>query len=347
MKKRNSTFTIMRRELSAYFTNPAAYIVTGLYLLLSGILFFSTFFLNGRAELRNYFSIMPLLLSLFVPALTMRLFSEELRSGSFETLFTLPVTEAQIVIGKFLAAFITSAAMICPTIFYAVTAKVFGQVDAGPIFCGFLGSLLLCALYSAIGIFASGMTKNQIIAFFTALAISFALTLVGSLLVFLPAPLVKFFSWASATTHFQSIARGIVDSRDIIYFASVAALFLLLTVRRFVINWTKEHSIDFALALAILALANAAADKAFVRADLTGQRMYSLSKASKELVGSLQEPLTVNAFFSADLPAPYNSVDQYLRDLLQEYKSQANKNFSYKFFDMSKEESEDAQRPFG
>ncbi len=347
MKKRNSTFTIMRRELSAYFTNPAAYIVTGLYLLLSGILFFSTFFLNGRAELRNYFSIMPLLLSLFVPALTMRLFSEELRSGSFETLFTLPVTEAQIVIGKFLAAFITSAAMICPTIFYAVTAKVFGQVDAGPIFCGFLGSLLLCALYSAIGIFASGMTKNQIIAFFTALAISFALTLVGSLLVFLPAPLVKFFSWASATTHFQSIARGIVDSRDIIYFASVAALFLLLTVRRFVINWTKEHSIDFALALAILALANAAADKAFVRADLTGQRMYSLSKASKELVGSLQEPLTVNAFFSADLPAPYNSVDQYLRDLLQEYKSQANKNFSYKFFDMSKEESEDAARSYG
>ena len=347
MKKRNSTFTIMRRELSAYFTNPAAYIVTGLYLLLSGILFFSTFFLNGRAELRNYFSIMPLLLSLFVPALTMRLFSEELRSGSFETLLTLPVTEAQIVIGKFLAAFITSAAMICPTIFYAVTAKVFGQVDAGPIFCGFLGSLLLCALYSAVGIFASGMTKNQIIAFFTALAISFALTLVGSLLVFLPAPLVKFFSWASATTHFQSIARGIVDSRDIIYFASVAALFLLLTVRRFVINWTREHSIDFALALAILALANAAAGKAFVRADLTGQRMYSLSKASKELVGALQEPLTVNAFFSADLPAPYNSVDQYLRDLLQEYKSQANKNFNYKFFDMSKEESEDAARSYG
>lgn len=347
MKKRNSTFTIMRRELSAYFTNPAAYIVTGLFLILSGILFFSTFFLNGRAELRNYFSILPLLLSLFVPALTMRLFSEELRSGSFETLLTLPVTEAQIVIGKFLAAFITSAAMLCPTLFYAVTARVFGQVDLGPIFCGFLGSLLLCALYSAIGIFSSGMTKNQIIAFFTALAISFALTLVGTLLVFLPAPLVKFFAWASATTHFQSIARGIVDSRDIIYFAALTALFLLLTIKRFVINWTKEHSIDFALAVAILILANVAASGAFVRADLTGQKMYSLSKASKELVGSLQEPLNVNVFFSSDLPAPYNSVDQYLRDLLQEYKSQANKNFNYKFFDMNKEESEDAARSYG
>ncbi|MBO4547376.1 MAG: Gldg family protein [Treponema sp.] len=347
MKKHNATWTIMRRELAAYFTNPAAYIVTGLYLLLAGILFFSTFFLNGRAELRNYFSIMPLLLSLFVPALTMRLFSEELRSGSFETLLTLPVTEAQIVIGKFFAAFITSAAMICPTLFYAVTARVFGHPDAGPIFCGFAGALFLCALYSAVGIFASGMTKNQIIAFFTALAISFALTLVGSLLVFLPAPLVKFFSWASATTHFQSVARGIIDTRDIIYFASFTALFLLLTVRKFVINWTKEHSIDFALAVVILALANIAAGKTFVRADLTGQKMYSLSKASKELVANLQEPLTVNAFFSADLPAPYNSVDQYMRDLLQEYKSQANKNFNYKFFDMSKEESEDAARSYG
>ena len=193
MKKRNSTFIIMRRELCAYFTNPAAYIVTGLFLVFSGILFFSTFFLNGRADLRNFFSLLPMLLSLFVPALTMRLFSEELRSGSFETLMTLPVTEAQVVLGKFLAAFITSAAMLCPTIFYAVTARVFGQPDIGPLIGGYIGSLFLCAAYSAVGIFASGTTKNQIIAFFEALAICFALTLLGPLLVFLPAPLTRFF----------------------------------------------------------------------------------------------------------------------------------------------------------
>ena len=337
----------MKRELGAYFTNPAAYIVTGLFLLLSGILFFSTFFLNGRAELRNFFSLLPLLLSLFVPALTMRLFSEELRSGSFETLMTLPVTEAQVVLGKFLAAFVSSASMIFPTLFYAVTARVFGKPDIGPILCGYIGSLFLCALYSAIGLFASGNAKNQIIAFFTALGISFALTLAGTLLVFLPAPLVKFFAWASATSHFQSIARGIVDSRDILYFAALTALFLLLTVKRFSINWTKEKSIDFVLVIVILALANLAGSKAFLRADLTSQKVYSLSKASKELIGSLQEPLNVNVFFSNDLPAPYNSVDQYLRDILQEYKSHANKNFNYKFFDMSKEESEEAARSYG
>lgn len=346
MKKRNSTFIIMRRELCAYFTNPAAYIVGGLFLIFSGILFFSTFFLNGRAELRNYFSLLPILLSLFAPALTMRLFSEELRSGSFETLMTLPVTEAQVVIGKFLAAFVTSAAMILPTLFYVVTACVFGQPDAGPIVGGYIGALFLCAAYSAVGIFASGMTKNQIIAFFTALAICFALTLLGSLLVFLPAPLVKFFSWASATTHFQSIARGIVDSRDILYFAALASVFLLLTVRKFVVNWTKENSVDLILALVILALANLAGNGAFFRCDLTSQKVYSLSKASKELVGNLQEPLGVNVFFSADLPAPYNNVEQYLRDILLEYKNAGNKNFNYKFYDMSKQESEEAARSY-
>ena len=347
MNKKNSTFIIMRRELAAYFTNPAAYIVSGLFLIFSGILFFSTFFLNGRAELRNFFSLLPLLLSLFVPALTMRLFSEELRSGSFETLMTLPVTEAQVVVGKFLAAFITSAAMILPTLFYVVTACVFGKPDAGPIVGGYVGALFLCASYSAVGIFASGITKNQIIAFFTALALCFALTLLGTLLVFLPAPLVRFFAWLSATTHFQSISRGIVDSRDILYFAALCAVFLLLTVRRFVINWTKENSVDLLLALVILALANLAGSRAFFRADLTSQKVYSISKASKELVGNLQEPLTVNAFFSSDLPAPYNSVEQYLRDLLLEYKNSANKNFDYKFFDMNKEESQEAARSYG
>ena len=347
MKKRNSTFIIMRRELCAYYTNPAAYIVTGLFLIFSGILFFSTFFLNSRADLRNFFSLLPMLLSLFVPALTMRLFSEELRSGSFETLMTLPVTEAQVVLGKFLAAFITSAGMLLPTLFYAITARVFGTPDAGPLVGGYVGALFLCAAFSAVGIFSSGTTKNQIIAFFAALAICFALTLVGSLLVFLPAPLVKFLSWFSVTSHFQSISRGIVDSRDILYFAALASLFLLLTARKFAINWTKEKSLDLFLALAILALANLAGSRAFFRLDLTSQKLYSLSKASAELVANLQEPLNVNVFFSSDLPAPYNNVEQYLRDILLEYKNAGNKNFSYKFFDMNKAESQEAARSYG
>lgn len=347
MKKQNSIFIITRRELCAYFTNPAAYIVTGLFLIFSGILFFSTFFLNGRADLRNFFGLLPILLSLFIPALTMRLFSEELRSGSFETLMTLPVTEAQVTIGKYLAAFITSAAMLLPTLFYAITCLVFGKPDAGPLLGGYIGALFLCATYSAIGIFSSAATKNQIIAFFTALAISFTLTLMGGVLVFLPSPLVRFLSWLSVSTHFQAIARGIVDSRDILYFVALTAIFLLFTIKRFVINWTKENSVDLILSIVILILANMAGSKAFFRCDLTEQKMFSLSKASKELVQNLQEPLNVNVFFSSDLPAPYNNVDQYLRDILLEYKNAGNKNFNYKFYDMNKEESQEAANSYG
>lgn len=337
----------MRRELAAFFTNPAAYIVTAIFLVATGIFFFSTFFINGRADLRNFFGLLPIMLSLFVPALTMRLFSEELRSGSIETLMTLPVTSAQVVLGKFLAAFLTSAAMLVPTFFYVVTACVFGKVDFGPIIGGYFGALFLCALYSAIGVFSSALTKNQIIAFFTALALSFALTLFGTLLIFLPAPLVRFFSWLSVTTHFQQISRGIADTRDVIYFASLVSVFLLLTQQKFAVKKNRDEKIDCSIFFVILILANLVGAHAFLRADLTSGKMYSISSASKELVKNLQEPMSVNVFFSSDLPAPYNSVDQYLRDILVEYKSAANKNFSYKIFDMNKSENEDVARSYG
>lgn len=346
-RQNSSTWVIARRELAAYWTSPAAYIVTGLFLIFSGVLFFSAFFLNGRAELRNFFNLLPILLALFTPALTMRLFSEEIRSGSFETLMTLPVRVSQVVLGKFIAAFLTSAAMLLPTLFYVVTACIFGKPDFGPIVGGYIGALFLCAAFSAIGIFASAWTKNQIIAFFTALAISVALTMLGGLLVFVPSGAVKFLSWISVGTHFSSVARGIVDSRDVLYFVSVAAIFILFTIRRFVINWKKSDSADFVLAAAILVLANLVGARAFFRADLTHDRLYSISKASKETVRNLTEPLSVNVFFSSDLPAPYNSVEQYLRDILIEYKATANENFSYKFFDMNKDESAETARSYG
>ena len=140
----------MRRELKSYFTSPIAYIVTGLFLILNGIIFYSTFFLLDRADLRQLFGNLPLLLSFFVPALTMRIFAEEKRSGSIETLFTLPVTETQVVTGKYLASFIATIVMIAPTLFYIIPAEVFGAPDYGPITGGFLGAVLLAACYTSM-----------------------------------------------------------------------------------------------------------------------------------------------------------------------------------------------------
>lgn len=230
IKNASPAMIIFRREVKSYFSSPIAYIVTGLFLLASGFLFFNTFFLINRAELRQFFGLLPLVLSFFIPALTMRLLAEEKRSGSYETLLTLPVTEAEIVAGKFLAAFVSGAVMLVPTLSYAVTCLVFGRPDAGPMLGGYLGALFLIAAFSAVGLFASSLTKNQIIAFFIALAVCVSLTLISSFLIFMPAGVVAFFDFFSASSHFDSVARGIIDLRDLLYFVSLTALFLALTV---------------------------------------------------------------------------------------------------------------------
>ena len=230
-KNKNPAFIIMKRELKSFFTGPIAYIVIGLYLLITGILFFSTFFIYNRAELRQFFSLMPVILSFFVPALTMRLFAEEKRVGSIETLMTLPVTEVNVVTGKYLAAFFENLIMIAPTLFYILAAEIFGSPDYGPIFGGYLGAIFLTAAFTAIGLFASSITKNQIIAFFTGFIICIALTMLDSFLIFLPASIVSFVSYFSANSHFTSISRGIIDTRDLLYFISLTALFFVSTVK--------------------------------------------------------------------------------------------------------------------
>ena len=222
---------IAMRELSSYFASPVAYIVMTLFLGFSGFLFFSTFFLVNRAELRNFFSLLPVLFAFFIPALTMRLFSEEARSGSLETLMTLPVSAFDAVIGKYAAAVAFSAAMLAPTLVYALTIAILGDPDSGPVVGGYLGALLLASGFSAVGLFASAMTKNQIVAFFVAFSISIVLALLDSFLVLLPANAANALQSISAGYHFQSIARGIVDTRDLVYFASLACVFIALTVR--------------------------------------------------------------------------------------------------------------------
>lgn len=227
MKTRVRTWTVIaRRELAAYFASPVAYIVVGLFLVFSGILFFSTFFLVNRAELRGFFGLLPVLFSFFVPALTMRLFAEEKRSGTEETLFTLPVSGFDAAFGKFAAALAFTAAMLVPTVAYVLTAATLGNLDPGPVLGGYAGALLLAAGFAAVGVFASAVTKNQIVAFFIAFSICILLALGDAFLILLPGPVVSFLEYLTAGYHFASISRGILDSRDVVYFASLTALFL-------------------------------------------------------------------------------------------------------------------------
>lgn len=213
---------IFKREFYAYMVSPVAYIVISVFLILTGWFFFSTFFLQNQASLRNFFSLLPMIFSFVVPAVTMRLLSEEFSVGSYETLLTLPVTFTDVILGKFLAAVGFLAVMLVPTLMYPVTVAVLGNLDWGPVIGGYIGAVLLGASFSAIGLLASSLTRNQIVAFIVGMAVCFSLCLIDKMLFFLPQSLLGFFEYVAADTHFQNIAKGILDSRDILYFLSVA-----------------------------------------------------------------------------------------------------------------------------
>ncbi|MBA4367439.1 MAG: ABC transporter [Desulfobacterium sp.] len=212
---------IFNKEFKDYFISPIAYIVISVFLIATGWLFFSTFFLYNQVSLRNFFSLLPLIFSFVIPAVTMRLFSEEINIGSYEILLTMPVTFKDVIFGKLLAGAAMVVAMLVPTFAYAITVAFLGELDWGPIVGGYFGAILLGVAFSSIGLFASSLTRNQIIAFIIGMAICFSLTLIDKMLFLFPGSILGVIGYIGADFHFQNISKGIIDSRDIIYFLSV------------------------------------------------------------------------------------------------------------------------------
>jgi len=215
---------IFTREFSEYFISPIAYIVISIFLLITGWFFFSSFFLSKQASMRSFFLLLPITFSFVVPAITMRLLSEEIKVGTYETLLTLPVTFRDVLLGKFLAATAFTATMLLPTLAYPLFISLLGDLDWGPVFGGYIGAVLLGAAFASIGLFASALTRNQIIALIIGLIICFFLTLIDKMLFFFPSSIVGFLQYIAAGYHFENISKGVIDSRDIIYFLSISFL---------------------------------------------------------------------------------------------------------------------------
>ncbi len=212
---------ILKKELKDYFISPIAYIVISIFLVVTGWFFFATFFLFNQADLRNFFNLLPIIFSFIIPAITMRLFSEELNVGSYEILLTLPVTPGDIIFGKYLAGVIFIAVALVPTVSYPLFISFLGQLDWGPVIGGYLGAILLGAAFTAVGLFASAITRNQIIALIVGIGICVVLTLIDKMLFFFPSSLVGIIGYLGADFHFINVAKGIIDSRDVLYFLSV------------------------------------------------------------------------------------------------------------------------------
>ncbi len=220
---------IFSKEFKDYFISPIAYIVIAIFLIVTGSLFFTSFFLFGQVELRGFFDRLPFILALVAPIITMRLFSEELNVGSYEILLTLPVTFLDIILGKFLAGVAFVAAILLPTLSYAIFISFLGTLDWGVVVGSYIGSLLLGAAYVAIGLFASSLTRNQIIACIVGMVICTVLAIIDKMLFFFPQTILDAAAFLSSSTHFENIAKGVVDSRDILYFLSIMFISLYAT----------------------------------------------------------------------------------------------------------------------
>lgn len=225
----NKSFIILKKELKHIFLSPIAYIFSAIFLAVSGIYFFSRFFIISQNDMRDYFSILPIILSLIIPPITMGLLSSEFSSGSYELISTQSVSTLEIIIGKFLSAVIFMLFALLPTVLYPITLLFLGRLDIGPVIGGYIGSVFLISALCSIGIFASSITKNQIISLIVALAIMIFLTLFLKSISLVFPSITNIMEFISADYHFNSIARGVLDLRDIVYFLSITIIFLYLS----------------------------------------------------------------------------------------------------------------------
>lgn len=228
----HSVLSIYKKEMRSFFTTPMAYIFLVVFALVTGYFFTNTFFLYNQSDMRSLFSIVPLVYLFFVPAVSMGLLSREKSIGTIEIISTLPIRERDIVIGKYLAGLsLILIALLTTMIHYFTLINVGTVTDHGAVFTGYLGLALLGGVYTAVGIFASSITENQVVAFIVGIAIVLVFFLMDKLLVFVPASLAGIIQYLSTEFHLSNISRGVIDTRNLIYFGSVIGFFLFMTTR--------------------------------------------------------------------------------------------------------------------
>lgn len=225
------TLTIARREFRSYFNSPAAYIVGCLFLIVIAVMFWNSFFLEQRASVRRMFFWTYVVTVFVAPAITMGLIAEERRTGTFELLITYPVRDAEVVIGKYLGALGLYTVLLLLTLPQVFAVASIGPIDWGPVSSGYLGLFLSGGAFLAIGVLASSWTSNQLIALIVALAIGAFFAVIRHLLFFLPTGTASVFEWLSFGYHSDSLERGVIDTRDVLFFITVIAIALGLAFR--------------------------------------------------------------------------------------------------------------------
>jgi len=352
------TLAITRKELSNYFGSPMALIFLGTFLAATLFSFFwiDTFFARGIADVRPLFRWMPILLIFLVAALTMRQWSEEQQSGTMEVLLTLPVRPVQLVIGKFLAVLTLVAVSLGLTLFLPITVSLLGNLDWGPVFGGYIAALLMASAYAAIGLFISSRTGNQIVALILSVLVGGAFYLIGTngFTAFTGETVGNLLRALATGSRFESIERGVIDLRDLVYYLSLAGIFLTLNVlsldmKRWSISEQTARYRRVAwlvvalIGLNLLALNVWLAPVNAIRLDLTAGKAYTLSPTTRNLLDNLQGPLLIRAYFSEKTHPLLAPLVPQIEDMLQEYSVASHGKVTVEIVDPQKDPEKEAE----
>jgi len=331
MKDLHQFRSIFIRELLSYFNSPIAYIYSIVFVVLMGSLFMMNFFLLGQADMRYFFSLLPIVLCVFVPAVTMRSWAEEKKGNTFELLLTFPMNSLSLVMGKFFACLIFYAFTLAGTLLIPIVLFYTGNPDIGPIIGGYAGGLLLGALFLSVGIFISGLCRDQIIAFIVSMLVCFFFYMIGIDFIaglidgWLPGTGTFLMTNFGMTRHFESFAKGVVDNRDILYFIVMIAAFLALNVFSIEDRLRPKAKLFFSVAVAIclgisMTLNSLVGDVFMGRFDLTEDKLYTVTETTKKILRELEAPVQVKLYISPanKMPTVFKSLEQDIRDQIAE-----------------------------
>ncbi len=337
---------IIKKELNSYFNSPIACIILIVFLGVSGWFFVQDLFLGGEADITGFVSIVPILFLLLIPGICMRLIAEERSRGTIETLVTLPLKDTEVILGKWLAAFLLILIGLGVTLIFPVIASFLGNLDWGVVITSYIGLMLFAFFYTAIGIFASSVASSQIIAFIIGIIISFFFFITGKIVFVLPTTLVPLFSYLGFDSHLTNITRGIIDSRDLIYFLSLTLVFVFGSLHFYARSREKVlQTTRWILIGIIVVLCNIISTRIFFRFDLTEGNIYSLSRASIKILRELPDNVIIKGYITSKLPFPYITRAQYVNDLLAEYQLKSGGKIKYEHIDpVTREQMMDAQR---
>ena len=324
--------TVAQREVSGFFDHQTAYILVVAFLGLGLFLTFRTIYAMGIATLRPFFDLLPWLFAIFIPAMTMRSLAEERRSGTLEWLLAHPLRETEVVLGKFIGNWLFVLAALAGTIPTAFGLLKVSEADGGIMMAQYIGAALLAAQGVAIGLWASSLTRNQITAFMLAASVSFTLVIIGTpvVLIGLPPSLGVGVTNLSVLGHFQNVARGVVDLRDVIYFLSTAGLFLFMAVaimsrERLSAGRSAYRRLRTGTAalIAVVVVLNLLGGNIRGRLDLTQQGLYTLSDGTREILGGLDDIVTLKLVISDELPAELQPTLRDVADLVADLRRAA------------------------